>query len=85
MLTKNFSGALQLTDLDDFIGPSQVEFFFCSIVFHHSIDLLQQCIIPMQNKLADDADAGLIKLRTKKSTVRYSSPTEMTRNLFDDQ
>lgn len=24
MLTKNFSGALQLSDLDDFIGPSQV-------------------------------------------------------------
>lgn len=24
MTTKNFSGALQLTDLDDFIGPSQV-------------------------------------------------------------
>ncbi len=24
MITKNFSGALQLTDLDDFIGPSQV-------------------------------------------------------------
>jgi len=25
MITKNFSGALQLTDLDDFIGPSQVD------------------------------------------------------------
>ncbi|CAF1193631.1 unnamed protein product [Rotaria sordida] len=49
MLTKNFSGALQLTDLDDFIGPSQ------------------QCIIPMQTKLADNTDDGLIKLRTKKS------------------
>ncbi|CAF3136020.1 unnamed protein product [Rotaria socialis] len=49
MLTKNFSGALQLTDLDDFIGPSQ------------------QCIIPMQTKLADNIDDGLIKLRSKKS------------------
>jgi hypothetical protein len=28
MITKNFSGALQLTDLDDFIGPSQVFLFF---------------------------------------------------------
>ncbi|CAF1236641.1 unnamed protein product [Adineta steineri] len=49
MITKNFSGALQLTDLDDFIGPSQ------------------QCIIPMQTKLAESNDDGLIKLRTKKS------------------
>jgi hypothetical protein len=28
MITKNFSGALQLTDLDDFIGPSQVCLFY---------------------------------------------------------
>ena len=35
-----------------------------------SVLSLQQCIIPMQTKLADDADAGLIKLRTKRSNVR---------------
>jgi hypothetical protein len=33
MITKNFSGALQLTDLDDFIGPSQV--FLFSFVFYY--------------------------------------------------
>ena len=77
MITKNFSGALQLTDLDDFIGPSQVCYFSFSFVHLSSSFSFKQCIIPMQTKLADNSDDGLIKIRSKKFNVgaqlRHSS------------
>ncbi|CAF0718824.1 unnamed protein product [Adineta ricciae] len=54
MITKNFSGALQLTDLDDFIGPSQQ----CIIPMQTNIaDNSDDGLIKLRTKKSDKTEA----------------------------
>ena len=91
-MSEGFSGVVRLSDVDDFIAPSQVN--NCDLDFFDLIGI-QNCIIPLtgvttNGKLGvkldngtNDADAPLVAIRTNKTALTTQSqkkPVKITLN-----
>lgn len=91
-MSEGFSGVVRLSDVDDFIAPSQVR---NAIRGRHSTIRFQNCIIPLTgqstsskgglklNGIADDAETPLVSIRTSKAAASKSpakKPVKITLN-----
>lgn len=62
-MTSRFSGALQITNLDDFITPSQVVLLLFNFIAIYYMELsLQECIKPIEIQKSKSKTGAKIKI-----------------------